>query len=108
MNSRAVPGSILLDFYPRYVRLPGQYQILKGNPVPSDSDRTEFLLGFAIRQTNSGARPPRIRRPFSFRRQGYFGIVQMINDTVNVDGLCRAFKQRVEKMVERDGDRICH
>ena len=35
-------------------------------------------------------------------------IVQEINETLNVDGLCRAFKQRVEKLVERDGDRITH
>ena len=36
------------------------------------------------------------------------GIVQEINDTLNVDGLCRAFKSRVDKLVERDGDRISH
>ena len=41
MSSGAVPGSILLEFYPRYVRLPGQYQILKGNPVPSVRRREE-------------------------------------------------------------------
>ena len=34
------------------------------------------------------------------------GIVQEINETLNVDGLCRAFKQRVHKLVDRDGDRI--
>ena len=36
------------------------------------------------------------------------GVVQEINDTLNVDGLCRAFKQRVQKLVDRDGDRISH
>ena len=36
------------------------------------------------------------------------GIVQEINDTLNVDGQCRAFKSRVDKLVERDGDRISH
>ena len=35
-------------------------------------------------------------------------IVQEINDTLNVDGLCRAFKERVNKLVERGGDRISH
>ena len=34
------------------------------------------------------------------------GIVQEINDTLNVDGLCRAFPQRLQKLVDRDGDRI--
>ena len=36
------------------------------------------------------------------------GVVQEINDTLNVEGLCRAFKQRVQKLVVRDGDRISH
>ena len=36
------------------------------------------------------------------------GVVQEINDTLNVDGLCRAFRQRVQKLVDRDGDRISH
>ena len=36
------------------------------------------------------------------------GVVQEINDTLNVEGLCRAFKQRVQKLVDRDGDRISH
>ena len=36
------------------------------------------------------------------------GIAQEINDTLNVEGLCRAFKQRVQKLVDRDGDRISH
>ena len=36
------------------------------------------------------------------------GIVQEINDTLNVEGLCRAFKQRVQKLVDRDGDRLSH
>ena len=35
-------------------------------------------------------------------------IVQEINDTLNVEGLCRAFKQRVQKLLDRDGDRISH
>ena len=34
------------------------------------------------------------------------GIVKEINETLNVEGLCRAFKQRVQKLVVRDGDRI--
>ena len=34
------------------------------------------------------------------------GIVKEINETLNVEGLCRAFKQRVQKLVDRDGDRI--
>ena len=34
------------------------------------------------------------------------GIVQQIDDTLNVDGLWRSFKQRVQQMVERNGDRI--
>ena len=34
--------------------------------------------------------------------------VQEINDTLNVEGLCRAFKQRVQKRLERDIDRISH
>ena len=36
------------------------------------------------------------------------GIVKEINETLNVEGLCRAFKQRVQKLVVRDGDRISH
>ena len=36
------------------------------------------------------------------------GVVQDISDTLNVDGLCRAFIQRVQKLVDRDGDRISH
>ena len=36
------------------------------------------------------------------------GVVQEINDTLNVEGLCRAFKQRVQKLVDREGDRISH
>ena len=36
------------------------------------------------------------------------GIVQEINDTLNVEGLCRAFPQRLQKLVDRDGDRISH
>ena len=35
-------------------------------------------------------------------------VVQEINDTLNVEGLCRAFKQRVQKLLDRDGDRISH
>ena len=35
-------------------------------------------------------------------------IVQEINDTLNVDGLCRAFRHRVQKLLDRDGDRISH
>ena len=40
-RARQHPGSILPEFYPRYVRLPGQYQILKGNPVPCVSGRQD-------------------------------------------------------------------
>ena len=36
------------------------------------------------------------------------GVVQEINDTLNVEGLCRAFKQRVQKLVDRVGDRISY
>jgi hypothetical protein len=36
------------------------------------------------------------------------GIAQDINETLNVEGLCRAFPQRLRKLVERDGDRISH
>ena len=43
--------------------------------------------------------------PFATRLKG---IVQEISDTLNVEGLCRAFKQRVHKLVNRDGDRISH
>ena len=35
-------------------------------------------------------------------------IVQENNDTLNVEGLCRASKQRVQKLLERDGGRISH
>ena len=35
-------------------------------------------------------------------------IVQEINDTLNVECFCRAFKERVDKLVERGGDRISH
>ena len=38
-------------------------QILKGNPVPSDSDGTEFLLGFGILENYSGSPPPRSEPP---------------------------------------------
>ena len=36
------------------------------------------------------------------------GIVQEIKDTLNVEGLCRAFPQRLQKLVDRDGDRLGH
>ena len=36
------------------------------------------------------------------------GKAQDINETLNVEGLCRAFPQRLRKLVERDGDRISH
>ena len=36
------------------------------------------------------------------------GIVQDINDTLNVEGLSRSFKARLEKLIESDGDRISH
>ena len=36
------------------------------------------------------------------------GIAQDINETLNVEGLCRAFPQRLRKLVDRDGDRISH
>ena len=35
-------------------------------------------------------------------------VVQEINDTLSLEGLCRAFKQRVQKLLDRDGDRISH
>ena len=35
-------------------------------------------------------------------------VVEDINQTLNVEGLCRAFKQRVQKLVDREGDRITH
>ena len=35
-------------------------------------------------------------------------IVHEINDTLKVEGLCRSFKQRVQKLLERDGERISH
>ena len=35
-------------------------------------------------------------------------VVQEINDTLSLEGLCRAFKQRVQKLLGRDGDRISH
>ena len=36
------------------------------------------------------------------------GIVQDINDTLNVDGLCRALPARIAKLIEREGGRINH
>ena len=36
------------------------------------------------------------------------GIVQDIDDTLNVEGLSRSFKARLEKLIESDGDRISH
>ena len=36
------------------------------------------------------------------------GIVQDINDTLNVEGLSRSFKARLGKLIESDGDRISH
>ena len=36
------------------------------------------------------------------------GIVQDINGTLNVEGLSRSFKARLEKLIESDGDRISH
>ena len=36
------------------------------------------------------------------------GVVLEINNNLNVEGLCRAFKQRVQKLVDRGGDRISH
>ena len=35
-------------------------------------------------------------------------VVEEINQTLNVEGLCRAFKQRVQKLVDRERDRITH
>ena len=35
-------------------------------------------------------------------------VVEEINQTLNVEGLCRTFKQRVQKLVDREGDRITH
>ena len=35
-------------------------------------------------------------------------IVQEINDTLNVDGLCRALPKRIQKLVDAGGDRITH
>ena len=44
-----------------------------------------------------------------FTSWGHVGaIVQDINDTLNVEGLCRAFPQRLQKLVDRDGHRISH
>jgi len=34
-------------------------------------------------------------------------IVQEINDTLNVDGLCRALPKRIQMLVDAEGDRIC-
>ena len=36
------------------------------------------------------------------------GIVQEINDTLDVEGLCRAFPKRLQKLVDAKGDRIQH
>ena len=36
------------------------------------------------------------------------GIVQEINDTLDVEGLCRAFPKRLQKLVDAGGDRIGH
>ena len=36
------------------------------------------------------------------------GIVQEINDKLNVDGLCRSLPARVAKLIARDGGRINH
>ena len=35
-------------------------------------------------------------------------VAREINDTSNVEGLCRSFKQRLQKLVDRDGDKISH
>ena len=35
-------------------------------------------------------------------------IVQEINDTLDVEGLCRAFPKRLQKLVDAKGDRIQH
>ena len=35
-------------------------------------------------------------------------LFETCNDTLNVEGLCRAFPQRLQKLVDRDGDRISH
>ena len=35
-------------------------------------------------------------------------IVQEINDTLNVEGLCRALPKRIQKLVDAEGDRITH
>ena len=52
------------------------------------------------------------------RRDTRFAAVRKLNtlaeeislpgETLNVEGFCRAFKQRVQKLVDRDGDRITH
>ena len=35
-------------------------------------------------------------------------VVEEINETSHVEGLCLAFKERVQKLADRDGDRISH
>ena len=34
--------------------------------------------------------------------------VQDINDTLDVEGLCRAFPQRLQKLIENRGERLPH
>ena len=36
------------------------------------------------------------------------GIVQEINDTLDVDGLCRALPKRLQALVDAEGDRISY
>ena len=36
------------------------------------------------------------------------GIVADINDNLDVDGLCRAFPTRIQKVIDREGDNIPH
>ena len=35
-------------------------------------------------------------------------VCQDINDSCDVEGLCRKFPERVQKVVDAEGDRICH
>ncbi len=36
------------------------------------------------------------------------GIVQDINDSLDVDGLCRALPKRVQGVIDAEGDRLKH
>ena len=36
------------------------------------------------------------------------GVVQEINDTLDVEGLCRGMPKRLQELVDTEGDRIPH